>query len=251
MRNIKLTIAYDGSNFHGWQTQKNGPTIQETIEQRLSLMTGSKIQVHGAGRTDAGVHALGMCAHFLTHSTITCSALCKGLNSLLPASIRILKAEEMHHDFHARFSAKAKKYEYRFFTGHVQSPLDRLFTVHIPWNLDLQTIRECLSLLEGTRDFSSFENSGTRDKTIPTRKGAIRTLFSAKLINRGTDQYSLLIEGDGFLRNMVRNIAGTVFEVGRGKLAVEEFKTILEACDRTHGGPTAPAHGLVLLEVIY
>ena len=250
-RNIQLIIAYDGTDFQGWQKQKNGPTIQAAIEDKLSIITESTIQLHGAGRTDAGVHALGMSAHFITDSTLSCAACCKALNALLAPTIRILAAHEMPLDFHARFSAKGKRYEYQFITSTTLLPFERLYSLHQTRQLNWSRIRSCLRHLVGTHDFSSFENTGSRDKDYPSRKGAVRTLFTAELEQRSADSWRFVFVGDGFLRNMVRNMVGTLLEAGLGKITENEFLEILKGCDRTLAGPTAPAHGLFLMEVLY
>lgn len=249
-RKIRLLIAFDGTDFNGWQRQKHDISIQEEIEKCLTVMTTNEVALHGAGRTDAGVHAEGMVAHFSTPSTISCAAFQKGLNSMLPYSIRIQKAEEADEDFHSRFSAQGKRYEYTIYNGAIIPPCKRLYCVHIPYRLDFAVIDNCLQLLEGTHDFSSFENAGSRDKTAVSRKGAVRTIFTAKRKKNG-DYHSFTFVGDGFLRQMVRNMVGTLLSAGRGQLTIEQFRQTLQACDRKEGGPTAPAHGLTLKEVIY
>ncbi len=250
-RNIKMLIAYDGSNYSGWQKQKNSKTIQGEIERCLKRMTREIISLHGAGRTDAGVHADGMCAHFLTSSALSVSDLQRGLNSMLPGAIRIFSIEETDPDFHARFHAKGKVYHYSLYCGKIQPPLSRLYQLHAPSLLDLKTIHSCLAILEGTHDFSSFENSGSRDKTISSGRGAVRTIHSAKLATDRANTLVFQFAGDGFLRHMIRNIVGTLIEGGRGKLTHKEFGAILNARDRTLAGTTAPPHGLCLKEVFY
>jgi tRNA pseudouridine38-40 synthase len=250
-RNIKMLIAYDGTHYSGWQKQKNDKTIQGEIEYRLKRMTREEISLHGAGRTDAGVHADGMCAHFLTHSTLSVSDLQRGLNAMLPGAIRIFSVEETDLDFHARFKAKGKLYHYSLYCGKIHPPQSRLYQLHVPLPLDLNTIHSSLVILEGTHDFSSFENSGSRDKTICSGRGAVRTIHSAKLITGIANTLVFQFAGDGFLRNMIRNLVGTLIEVGQGKLTSKEFGTILNARDRSLAGRTAPPHGLCLKEVFY
>ena len=250
-RNIKMVIGYDGSDYCGWQRQENGRSIQGEIEAVLSHMTRGEIDLHGAGRTDAGVHADGMVAHFHTVARITCTDFCRGLNALLPSAIRIYQAEEVAPDFHARFSAIAKEYRSELFLGPVQPPRLRRYSLHLTSRLDLPAISNCLTLLQGTHDFSSFENSGTRDKTLTTGKGAVRTITLAHLSQNGDTALALHFRGDGFLRNMVRNLVGTLLEVGRGKVSPGAFATILAAKERSAAGPTAPAHGLWLARVFY
>ena len=251
MRNIKLLIAYDGTDFSGWQKQKNAATIQQEIETALTRITNGAVTLHGAGRTDAGVHALGMTASFQTQSVIPLFQLKKGLNSMLPFSIRIMDTENMEMDFHARFSARAKTYQYSFNTSPIQSPLLRLYSVHIPHPLHLENMLQCLDFICTTHDFASFEATGSRDKTIPGGRGSIRTLSQAKLEKSGQHTYHFTFTGDGFLRHMVRNIVGTVLDTGKGKTTVAEFKEIVGKKDRSCAGATAPAHGLVLQKVYY
>lgn len=251
MRNIRLLIAFDGTGYRGWQRQKYDVTIQSEIEGRLIAMTGEQIVLHGAGRTDAGVHAEGMVANFHTGSGIPCQAFSRGLNSMLPVAIRILAADEVDDTFHARFSARGKHYLYRLYCGAVQMPQHRLYSLHHPAAIDIPAIRTCLRMLEGTHDFASFENTGSRDKTVPAGRGSVRTLFTADLHVTSQYDYEFIFIGDGFLRQMVRNIMGTLLEVGRGKRSVEGFRQTLLGRERTAAGPAAPARGLTLKEVLY
>lgn len=251
MRTIKLIISYDGTSYCGWQRQDNGPTIQEQIERGVSLICNSRTVVHGAGRTDAGVHAEGMVAHFHTRSKIPCSKLIKGLNSLLPGDIRITNSEEQSDDFHARYSARSKTYRYSIFTGPIQNPLKRLYVMNYQHDLSMSAMRSCLEVITGTHDFSSFETSGSRDKELLKGRGAVRTITMTEIQNPSPGRYDLFFTGDGFLRHMVRNLTGTILDVGRGKLDVVEFQTILSCLDRQQAGATAPAHGLTLLSVHY
>ncbi|WP_457575226.1 tRNA pseudouridine(38-40) synthase TruA [Desulfomarina sp.] len=250
-RNIKLVIGYDGTGFSGWQRQKEvGKTIQGTIETCLNRMTCSEITLHGAGRTDAGVHAEGMVAHFRTTASITPAEFLQALNAMLPGAIRIFQADEVDQNFHSRFSAIKKTYRYSIFTGSIQPPNIRLYSLHIKTDLKLDKITQALSYLEGTHDFSSFENSGTRDKHATSGRGAVRTLYRAS-VHQEKDLMLLEFTGDGFLRNMVRNIVGTALDCGRNRLTPEQFKKILGEKDRSCAGPTAPAHGLSLIKVFY
>ena len=252
-RNIRLLIAYDGTNFCGWQRQQNGPSIQGTLEEKLRIITTAQVAVHGAGRTDAGVHAQGMVANFSTGATMPTSAFAKALNSMLPKDIRILGAEEAASDFHARFSAKGKTYCYDFFTGAIQSPVERLYRTHFPCSFIPDRVQPSLDLLLGTHDFASFEAVGSRDRTRTEGRGAVRTLFQAQcLADPARPEYvTLRFRGDGFLRHMVRNLAGTLIMVGTGRLSTKQFRDILEARDREKAGPTAPACGLFLEQVHY
>ncbi len=251
MRNIKLLIAYDGTSFSGWQKQSNAITIQGEIEKGLSKITNAPVTLHGAGRTDAGVHALGMTASFHTESTIPLFQLHKGLNSMLPFAIRIMDAQEAEQDFHASFSARSKTYIYSIETSTIQSPLNRLYAAHITVQLDRESMKRALSYICTTHDFASFEATGSRDKSITTGRGSVRTLQQAKLTETGPHTLQLTFTGDGFLRHMVRNIVGTILDVGKGTISVDAFKTIVKAKDRSTAGTTAPAHGLRLQAVHY
>jgi tRNA pseudouridine38-40 synthase len=251
MRTVKLLIAFDGTGYCGWQRQKNGFSIQEEIERALSIICNEQIILHGAGRTDAGVHARGMTAHFKTYSRVDGSALQKGLNSLLPGAIRILEASDQPADFHARFSALAKTYHYTLFTGQVMPPERRLYTHHLPCSLDRTSMEQCLEELLGSHDFSSFETTGSRDKNSNHGRGGVRTIYRVCVVEPEERLVRLQFTGDGFLRHMVRNITGTVLEVGRGKRTIEEFVHILRCRDRNKAGATAPSCGLSLVKVHY
>ncbi|MBW6520550.1 MAG: tRNA pseudouridine(38-40) synthase TruA [Desulfoarculaceae bacterium] len=251
MRNIKLTIAYDGTDYSGWQRQKSSLTIQGEIERRLQLITNSSVSLYGAGRTDAGVHARGMVANFHTEAPIPCPALLRGLNGLLPQAIRILDACEVVHDFHARYSAKSKTYTYALFTGPIQFPMHRLYAVQFPHVPHQERIQPCLEMIRGTHDFASFEAAGSRDFKAASVRGAIRTLHEATFTRTAPESYQFQFTADGFLRHMVRNLVGTLLEVGKGRRSVLEFEQILLARKRSAAGPTAPAHGLVLEKIFY
>lgn len=251
MRNIKLVLAYDGTAYAGWQRQKDQPTIQGVIERQLAVLTGEKTVLHGAGRTDAGVHALGMTANFSTCRTIPVAAFRKGLNSLLPADILVRSAEEAELSFHARKNAVAKTYQYTIITSPLLLPTDRLYAAHFPGPLDLAAVRACLELITGEHDFSSFEASGSRDPKLSHGRGAVRKIFHATLEQSDPECLRLTFSGDGFLRHMVRNIVGTLIEVGRKKITVQDFAMIMKTRDRAAAGPTAPAAGLILTDVFY
>ncbi|WP_456473582.1 tRNA pseudouridine(38-40) synthase TruA [Desulfolithobacter sp.] len=251
-RNIRLCLAYDGTGYSGWQRQPEGRTIQATVEACLERMTGEKVTLHGAGRTDAGVHALGMVANFHTRTSIPVHGLWRGLNSMLPADIRILKALEADPKFHSRYSATGKAYRYDLYTGPVQQPTRRLYETHVPSHFALEPVLRCLALLRGSHDFSSFEASGSRNPACTNGRGAVRTLFHCSC-TPGTEpeNWSFRFLGDGFLRHMVRNLVGTLLLVARGQMTTDEFSTILQARDRNLAGPTAPARGLFLEQVFY
>ncbi|MBU0480408.1 MAG: tRNA pseudouridine(38-40) synthase TruA [Proteobacteria bacterium] len=253
MRNILLTIAYDGTAYSGWQRQHDRPTLQGTLEDRIRIITGEQVSLHGAGRTDAGVHALAMTANFITRTSIPYTGFVKGLNSMLPADIRILAAEERAPGFHARKNAIGKEYQYFIRTGEICLPTERLYCHHISWTPKLELMRESLGLLKGKHDFTSFEASGSRDPSVVSGRGAVRTLTRVELLRpeKCADHFSMVIAGDGFLRHMVRNIVGTLLEVGRGSITPSGFAEILAARDRNEAGPTAPAQGLFLNRVDY
>ena len=252
LRNIKLIIAYDGTRYAGWQKQKKDPTIQGLLEGAITTMTSAPVTLHGAGRTDAGVHALGMVANFTTAANIPCPGFLKGLNSILSADIRILTATDTGPEFHARRSACAKTYVYNICNTPVQIPTERLYSAHIPGNLDIDAIKDSLACIQGTLDFSSFEASGSRDPEKTGGRGAIREILAARINRQETEgRIRITLTGNGFLRHMVRNIVGTLIQVGKGTITVQDFTEILAAKDRSCAGPTAPARGLFLKEVHY
>jgi len=252
-RNIRLLTAFDGSSYNGWQRQKDVPTIQRTLEKCLAIMVDSKVTLHGAGRTDAGVHALGMTANFQAASAIPCSGFLHGLNSMLPPDIRILDVSEAAMNFHSRYNATGKAYRYDIFTGKIQLPTERLYFTHFPHCFYMNRINQSLQHILGTHDFTSFEGSGSRDVKKNSKRGAERTLFHVSLTPHPEkpDHWSFSFVGDGFLRHMVRNLVGTLIEVGTGKISDDEFQGILRSRDRQAAGPTAPAHGLFLVKVYY
>ncbi len=245
MRTIKLTIEYDGTNYQGWQVQLRGQTIQGVIEEKLKNLTGEEVHLIGSGRTDAGVHAFGQVAHFKTHSKMNVHSLQRALNSLLPQDIAIKRVEEMVENFHARRDAKSKVYEYRILNRNLRSVFHHAYAWHIPQKLNLKEMKEATQYLVGEHDFSSFRSVGTPTRT--TNRKVIRAEWKK-------DREGLLrfeIEANGFLKQMVRTIVGTLVEVGKGKMSANEFKRVIESKDRKKAGPTAPAHGLFLKEVNY
>ena len=253
MRNIKLILAFDGTAYAGWQRQPDRPTIQGTVEEKVTVMTGAAVPLHGAGRTDAGVHALGMAANFRTGSAIPCAGFVKGLNSLLPDDIRIRSAEEVGDDFHACHSAVAKTYCYNLILGREMLPTERLYNSRFAGHFTLDTMRACLECIMGTHDFSSFEATGSRDLSWQGGRGAVRRIINAELVEDRLrpGRVQLRITGDGFLRHMVRNLVGTLVEVGQGRRSVADFAAVLAARDRALAGPTAPPQGLFLEQVHY
>ncbi len=245
MRNIKLTIQYDGTGYHGWQIQPNTPTIQGVLEEKIGVITGECVTLIASGRTDAGVHALGQVANFKTKSQISLRGLKRGLNSLLPNDIAVTRVEAVREDFHARFSAKSKVYEYRVSNSSVLAPMERDFSWHVPQSLDLEKMRVAARLLLGTHDFSSFR-AAQSDNLNP-----VRTLMALEIRRNRQRIISFRVRADAFLKHMVRNIVGTLMEVGRGKIVPESVTEILEAKDRTRAGMTVPPNGLFLVEVEY
>jgi tRNA pseudouridine38-40 synthase len=245
MRNIKLLIEYDGTNYQGWQIQPKGTTIQGILEEKLSLLTGEPIRVFGSGRTDSGVHALGQVAHFKTLSQMNIHSMRKALNSLLPSDIVIKKVEEAGEDFHARRQSKSKVYEYRILNRELRSAFHHGYAWHIPQKLNLKRMRNASQYLIGEHDFSSFRSVGT-----PTRT-AVRKVIRAGWERDREGFLCFKIEATGFLKQMVRAMIGTLVEVGKGKMTALEFRKILELKDRKKAGPTAPAQGLFLKEVKY
>jgi tRNA pseudouridine38-40 synthase len=251
MRNILLVLAYDGTDFAGWQRQPESPTVQACVEEALGKLLGGKAQIWGSGRTDAGVHALNQAANFKTISTIPCENLVKALNHLLPPTVRIKEAREVSETFHARYNVRSKTYRYRILQAPICSPFLWRFVCHHPYPLDRARMAEAARLLEGEHDFTSFagaEAHGAHEGP----KSMVRTLYRSRILWR--PRTSMLIYevcGSGFLHHMVRSIVGTLLEVGREKLEPEDLLRILAARDRTLAGPTAPAQGLCLVNVEY
>ncbi|MEA2109813.1 MAG: tRNA pseudouridine(38-40) synthase TruA [Pseudomonadota bacterium] len=244
LQKLKLTIAYDGSAYHGWQIQPNGITIQETLQQVLATMTGESLTVYGSGRTDAGVHAWGQVAHIKTGTTIPLNGLWRGLNALLPDDIVIRSVEAMADDFHARKSAKAKTYLYCLDNGSQPNPLTRLYSWHIRKTLDIAAISRAADLLQGAHDFLSFKAADGETVT------SVRTINKIRTWKRGNYLF-IMIKANGFLKNMVRIIVGTLVEIGAGKRDWQSLATVLAARDRRMAGVTAPSKGLVLRTVYY
>lgn len=245
VRKIKLLIEYDGTNYQGWQVQAEGQTIQGVIEDRLARILGEPVHLIGSGRTDAGTHAFGQVAHFTTHRNLDPTTIQRALNSLLPEDILILKAEEVGEAFHARKGVRSKVYEYHILNRPLRSVFYRPYVWHIPYPLDWEEIRKATQKLVGRHDFSSFRSTGS-----PVTS-ALREVFRAEWKQGKDGLMRFQIEANGFLKQMVRAIVGTLVEVGKGKLDAEGFQRILDSRDRRRAGPTAPAHGLFLKEVKY
>jgi len=247
MRNIKLTIAYDGTNYLGWQRQKSGPTIQGVLEETLARLLGHRIKLRAAGRTDAGVHALGQVANFLTTNKMPLKDLHRALNALLPKDIAIVKVEEVPIKFNAQYDAKYKTYFYQIYNHPIRHPLWRLYSWWVPQKLDLEAMKACLPLFLGQKDFASFRKTGSDIRTT------VRTVYNVNL-KRAVGIANMLrfeISARGFLRYMVRNIVGALVEVGLHRLTLEELEQIMEAKDRSLAPPPAPPQGLFLKEVVY
>ncbi len=244
MRTLKLILEYDGTNYCGWQVQGTDPTIQGVLEQALAKVLDGPVRVNGAGRTDAGVHALGQVASFQTASRIPCDALQRALNSLLPRDVVVHAVQDVPADFHARYSALGKVYEYHILNRPLPSALRRRYVWHVPGPLDLDAMGTAAASLRGRHDFSSFRGAGSEVRTSE------RTLTEASLAREG-DEIVLTFTADGFLRHMVRNIVGTLVEVGRRRRTPGEIVGILAARDRRAAGMTAPPQGLYLVRVLY
>ena len=244
MRNLKIVVEFDGTNYCGWQRQKNGLSIQQILEEKIAVMTGEAVKVIGSGRTDAGVHAIAQVAHFKTTSSILCLKFRDGLNSLLPADIAVKELEAVDLSFHARMDVKSKIYLYRIWNRPMRSPLYRNFawTLFKPLNTEAMAI--AAGYLKGTHDFTSFSTVHTDVVTF------IRTIREIAVISEN-GFINIYVEADGFLRYMVRTIVGTLVEIGQGKRLPEEITGILAARDRKLAGMTAPPQGLFLKEVKY
>jgi tRNA pseudouridine38-40 synthase len=257
MRNLKLTLAYDGSAFHGWQVQPGKPTIQGTLASAVESLTGEKLLPQGSGRTDAGVHALAQVVTFQTESSIPAANFRVVLNDRLPAAIRVLAVDEMPEDFHARHSARSKCYHYRIWRGDVVPPFLARYVTHHPYPLNEAAMQQAAALVAGEHDFTSFA-AVDPDRTIRLAEASgelkhttnIRTVIESRF-ERHAEELLYVIRGSGFLHHMVRNLVGTFLLAGKGSIAPAEIPTILEARDRRAAGPTAPAEGLYLVEVEY
>ncbi len=241
---IKLTIAYDGTDYHGWQNQTSLSTVQGRLERALFKMTGTSTRIHGAGRTDAGVHATGQVAHFTSSRSFKPQTWVRGLNALLPQDIAICSAHSVLPSFHARFSAKQKTYRYFIYCGKRRSPFLRQTAWHLPHTLDIRKMRSAAKRLLGSHDFTSFCATAKErgDCSVDLKKIEIR---------KQGEQIQMTLKAGRFLQYMVRNIVGFLVEVGRGRRAGEEIPVILAAKDRTLAGPTAPPQGLFLVRVVY
>lgn len=244
MRSVRFTIEYDGTDFCGWQSQKNGNAVQDLIEKALYAVTGETLRVHGAGRTDAGVHALGQVAHFRTAAQIPALKLAKAVNAHLPPAIVVRAARDVAADFHARFGAASKRYRYVVNSAEFPPAVGRFYEYFLPRRLRLAPMRKAIGTLVGKHDFKAFQSATEKD--IPT----VKNMLDAAVFKKGT-RFVFEFEAEGFLYKMVRNLVGTLLLVGTGKIGHGEFAEILASRDRRRAGPTAPGRGLTLLYVKY
>jgi tRNA pseudouridine38-40 synthase len=244
MRNVKLTIEYDGRNFGGWQIQKNARTVQQVLREAIFKTTGEEVLVHGSGRTDSGVNARGQVASFLTENTLDAVTLQRAINSNLPQDVVVLSAEDVPENFHARYAATGKTYVYTIHNSETRTALDRRHQLFIPYALDLEKMRAAAKLFVGKHDFAAF---GTN---LDPEANTVRRIFSFE-ITRSGPTITMSVTGNGFIRNMVRSLVGTLIDVGRGKLSVADIEPIMLSRNRDLAGPTAPPCGLCLLKVFY
>jgi len=253
-RNIRLDIAFDGTSYDGWQVQKDRPTIQGALVDAILKVTGDRVKLHGSGRTDAGVHARRMVANFHTDARVPAPAFARALNRLLPPEIRILASREAGKEFHARLSAQSKTYRYRVYRGPIMPPHMARECFHYPYRLAEPLMKQACLMLTGEHDFGSFAKNSGLTRTGPTRQRAerstVRRILRFELTQKGRE-LTFTVEGTGFLHHMMRNLVGTLLELGRGQISLHEFERLLQARDRTLAGFTAPACGLTLLKVRY
>jgi len=243
MPSFKITLAYDGTEFVGWQRQANGVSIQGLIEDALAKLDGRAVAVAGAGRTDSGVHALGQVAAFTLERPMPAEAVLRALNAHLPDAIRILSADDVPASFHPRFAAQSKTYRYRILNTEVASPFERRYAWHVPGALDVAAMDAAARMLEGEHDFAAFQAAGS-DVASTVRDVRSSRIFAGELL-------AYEVTGSGFLRHMVRTIVGTLVEIGRGRRTADSMAHLLVLRDRAHAGPTAPALGLFLVGVDY
>ena len=245
MRNILLTIAYDGTNYCGWQIQPNGVTIEEKLQKAFLGMDGSRVKVIGSGRTDARVHARGQRANVVLNSTVPTDRLPYALNAKLPSDIVVKNAKEVPMDFHARYDALGKTYRYRLHTAEFKDPIERNYHYHVSEDLDIAKFKAALETLKGTHDFKGFMASGSSVKTT------VRTIEEIEVHTVDSNNIDVYISADGFLYNMVRIIIGSVVDVAKGKRTMEQLEEALKHQKRKQAGHTAPPQGLFLEEVRY
>jgi tRNA pseudouridine38-40 synthase len=250
MRNLKLILSYDGSDFAGWQVQPDAVTVQGTLASAIGRVTGEKVLPQGSGRTDAGVHALAQVVTFVTESSVPTANFVKALNDVLPPSVRVLEVEEAAADFHARKSTRAKTYWYRIYRAPICPPFLARYVWHYRFPLDEQAMVQAAGRVEGEHDFTSFAAVDPERGRDGAPVSNVRRIFSSNWERQG-DQFVYTVKGSGFLHHMVRNLVGTLILVGKGTLQTEDVTRILEARDRSAAGATAPAGGLYLVGVEY
>lgn len=247
MRRIRITVSYDGTEYRGWQVQPGLPTIQNALETVLSEIEGAPVRVEGSGRTDAGVHALAQVAAFDLANPIPPANLCKAMNRLLPRDVRVLEAEEAATDFHPRFQARAKTYEYRFHRGEICPPFVRRYVYSYPYPIDEAHITELAKMFEGEHDFSAFAASDEKDAL---GRSKVRRIFSSSAERQG-DLLIYRVQGSGFLKHMVRNMVGVLLEAGKGNFTRTDIEKRLQPGCGIPAGPSVPARGLFLISVEY
>ena len=250
-RNLKITLAYDGTDFFGWQVQPDKPTVQGALAEAIARVTGAKVLPQGSGRTDAGVHALAQVASCAIDSPIPAANLVGALNDILPPGIRVRSVDEVPEDFHARKSAKAKIYRYRIYRGDICPPFLARYVHHHPYPLDEPAMMAAANLVVGEHDFTSFAAADPEKGADEEEKSKVRTISFSRWERRHGEELVYLVRGNGFLHHMVRNLVGTFLLVGKNSLDTAAFRGILEARDRSVAGPTAPANGLYLVSVEY
>lgn len=251
MHNIKLTLAYDGTDFSGWQIQPGRSTIQGALTEVVRKLTQENLTIHAAGRTDAGVHALGQVAHFKTRSELSAAQFQRAFNALLPPAVRVLAAGEVGPDFHARWQALSKTYHYRIFRGHTVSPFEWRYALHDPYPLDTQAMAQAARLFEGEHDFTSFAASSGSEEDDRERT-TVRVIHRSEMVfDQQSQILTYVVRGRSFLRYMVRKMVGTLLDTGRGKLTPEDIPRLFELRDRSRSGPTVPPQGLCLVSVEY
>ena len=250
MRNLKLILAYDGSEFSGWQVQPGAATVQGTLASAIGRITGEKVLPQGSGRTDAGVHALAQVVTFVTESSVPTANFVKALNDVLPASVRVLEAEDAAPEFHARHSARAKTYRYRIYREAICPPFLARYVWHYPYPLREEAMAQAAGVVEGEHDFTSFAavdpERGRQEEGVSN----VRRIFSSSW-ERSAEEFVYTVRGSGFLHHMVRNLVGTFLLVGKETAAAEDVRRILQARNRSAAGATAPASGLYLVKVEY
>jgi len=244
MRNVRALISYDGSKFFGWQRQEGFDSVQQTLEEALEELLSTQVVVYGAGRTDTGVHALGQVASFCVDTRLTDDRLRHALNAHLPEGVVVRRLETCDPQFHAQFSARGKRYAYLVQTARFRAPIGREYSHWVRDPLDLVAMRAAGRRFVGKHDFAALESSGS------PRSSTVRTIRSLHIVAR-RNWFAIVVEGDGFLYNMVRTLAGTLLDVGRGRRRPEDVELLLASCDRSEAGATAPPGGLYLVSVLY